>query len=115
MNRALAVSVMRGVSLLSLVGPGRLGAVELHAADAEHRQYGHGDHDDADAAQPLQQLAVEQDRFGQIVEARQHRGAGGGEAGDGLEDRVGGIDVQGLGQGKGQGAEQAREHSRTAP
>ena len=44
----------------------RLGAVELHAADAEHRQDRDGEHDDAHAAEPLQQLAVEQYRRRQV-------------------------------------------------
>ena len=68
---------------------GDLGAVEQHAADPEHGQHGDGEDDDAHAAQPLQQLAVEQHGVRQGVEAVQHRGAGGGETGEGLEDGVG--------------------------
>ena len=60
-QRAFAVSVMRGVSFVSLIGPGSLGAVELHAAHTEHGQDGDGEHDDAHASQPLQLLAVEEE------------------------------------------------------
>ena len=45
--------------LAVLGGAGDFCPVQLHAADAQHGQYRHGDHDDADAAQPLQQLTVD--------------------------------------------------------
>ena len=69
--------------------PGGFGPVELHAADAEHGQYGHRENDDAQAAEPLQLLAVVENRFGQLVEPRQYRCPGGGQPGHGFEDRVG--------------------------
>ena len=61
-----AVSVMRGVSFSSFTGPGRFGLVELHAADAQQRQHGDGQHDDADAAEPVQRVAPEVDRRRQV-------------------------------------------------
>ncbi len=44
---------------------GRLGPVQLHATDAEHRQYRDRQHDDAHAAEPLQLLTVVEDRHRQ--------------------------------------------------
>ena len=67
----------RGVKRSSLSGPGHLGLVELHAADAEHRQQRDGEHDDADTAEPLDLLAIEQDRRRHRVEPHEHRRAGG--------------------------------------
>ena len=72
-----------------LHGPRRLGAVELHPADAEHRQDGDRQHDDPHAAEPLQQVTVEEHRLGEIVEPGDDRRPGGGEARDGLEHRIG--------------------------
>ncbi len=65
-----------------------LGLVELHTADPEHRQQRDREHDDADAAEPLNLLAVEQDRLGQMVEPRDDRGARRREPGGRLEQRV---------------------------
>ncbi len=73
---------------------GHLGAVNLHAAHAQHRQDGHGQHDDAHAAEPAQQVAPQIDRARQVFEARKHRAAGGGQARGGLEVGIGKIDGQ---------------------
>ena len=88
---------------------GNFGAVQQHAADAEHGQHRHRQHDDAHAAQPLQELAIEQHGVRQGVEVAQHRGAGGGEAGKGLEHRVGERNAQPRHGIERQGAEEA-EH-----
>jgi hypothetical protein len=63
---------MRGVSFVVLHRPGRLGLVKRHAADAEDRQDRDREHDDAHAAEPLDLLAVVQDRLRQVVEADDH-------------------------------------------
>ena len=36
---------------------GYFGGVQLHAAQAEHRQYSHGEHDNTHAAHPLAEAA----------------------------------------------------------
>jgi hypothetical protein len=43
--------------LAVLHGPRHFRAIDLHAADAEHGQDGDGQHDDAHASQPAQQMA----------------------------------------------------------
>ena len=88
---------------------GDFGAVQQHAADAEHGQHRHRQYDDAHAAQPLQELAIEQHGVRHGVEVAQHRCAGGGEAGKGLEHRVGERDAQPRHGVERQGAEEA-EH-----
>ena len=67
---------------------GRLGLEELAAAHAQQRQHGHGQDQDAHAADPLHEGAPHVHRQRQRVQARQHRGAGGGQARDGLEIRM---------------------------
>ena len=62
-----------------------LGPVERHAADPEQRQHGDRQHDDADAAEPVQRMPPKIDGGRQIVEPGDHGRAGGGEPGDGLE------------------------------
>ena len=69
-HSAFAVCVMRGVSFSFLTGPGRLGLVELHAADAEQRQDRDHQHDDAHAAVPAERVPPEVDRRRQVVDAR---------------------------------------------
>ena len=75
--------------LLVLDRTRRLGLVELHAADAEQRQDGDHQHDDAHAAEPAERVTPEVDRRRQIIEPHQHRRAGRGQARHGLEERVG--------------------------
>ena len=89
-----------------LGGAGSFRLVKLHAPDTQHGQDRHRHHDDADTAQPLQQLPVEEDGFGQLVQPDDNRGAGGGQAGDGFEDRIRRAQVQRLAQGEGQCAVQ---------
>ena len=79
---------------------GHFGPVNLHAADAQHRQDGHGQHDDAHASQPAQEMTPQIDRAGQEFQAREHGAAGGGQARCGLEIRIGEIDGQKMPQRK---------------
>ena len=74
--------------------PGHFGAINLHAADAQHGQDRHRQHDDAHAAEPAQQVAPQIDGARQELESRQHRAAGGGESRGRLEIGVGEIDRQ---------------------
>ena len=69
--------------------PGYFGTKQLHAADAKNGQNCHRQHYDAHAAQPLQHLAIEQDRLGQGVQTADHGGACGGETGKGFEEGLG--------------------------
>ena len=69
-------------------GPGDFRLVELHAPDAEKRENGQGEHDDAHAPEPVRQAAPEQQTVGHAFDIREHRGPGGGKAGHGFEDRV---------------------------
>src|SRR5690606_14751901 len=62
--------------------------VQLHAADAQQRQYRHGQHDDPHAAEPLQLLTVEQQGARQGIEPGDHGGAGGRQPGEGFEHRI---------------------------
>ena len=84
-----------------------LGAVQLHAAHAQHRQNGHRQYDDPHAAKPLQLLAVIQQRARQGIQPGDHRGPGGGQPGKGLEHRVGDGQVGHLQQPQRHGTEQA--------
>ena len=95
---------------------GRTGAfrpIQLHTADAEHGQDRNRQHDNADAAQPLQLLSVQQQGARQLVESRDDGGTGGGQSRHGLKKRL--CDGQGQG-GAGQkghcpkGAENNPEH-----
>ena len=79
---------------LVLERPRRLGLVELHAADAEHRQQRDRQHDHADAAEPLDLLPVEQDRRRHLVEADEHGRAGRRVARRRFEERVGEARVE---------------------
>ena len=94
--------------------PRRLGAIELHSADAEHRQHRHRQHDDAHAAEPLQPLSIEEHRARQVVEASDHCGAGGGEAGERLERGIGerrrDLRCQVQGKGAGQSQSEVEQH-----
>ena len=63
----------------------RLGAHDLMAAHAQQRQNGHGQHQDAHAADPDQRGAPQVDGRRQRVQVGEHGGAGGGQAGHGLE------------------------------
>ena len=58
------------------------------------RQDRDGEHDDAHAAEPAQQVAPQIDRARQVLEAGEHRAAGGGEPGRRLEIGSGEIDRQ---------------------
>src|SRR5690606_11845191 len=62
--------------------------VQLHAADAQQRQYRYGQHDDPHATEPLQLLAVEQQGARQGIEPGDHGGAGGRQPGEGFEHRI---------------------------
>lgn len=84
----------------------RFGAVELHAADTEHGQYGHRQHDDSHAAEPLQLLPVVTHGFGQAVQASHDGGAGGGQPGEGFEGGIGKAQVGFGGQLQRQGTGQ---------
>ena len=86
---------------------GRLRPVQLHAADAEHRQHGDGEDDDAHAAEPLQLLPVIENRPRQVVEAGQDRRAGRRQSRHGLEDRIGDRERQAVGEIQWRGAERA--------
>ena len=92
-----------------LDGTGDFSAVQQHATDTQHGQHGYRQHDDAHAAQPLQELAVEQHGVRHGVQVAQHRGAGSGEPGKGLEDGVGEGNAQPRHGIERQGAEKA-EH-----
>ena len=72
-----------------------LGAEDLHAADAQFRQEGHGHDDDPDAAEPLQHRPPQKQARRQVVESGEHRRSGRGQAGHGLEI---GIRDAGLGR-----------------
>ena len=61
---------------------------ELHAANTQHWQDRDGGHDDADAANPLQDGAPEQDAARGRVEAGHHSGTRGGQAGNGFKHRI---------------------------
>ena len=75
--------------LFVLGDAGALRPVELHPAHAQQGQHGDRQDDDADATQEVELLAVIQNGGRQLVDATaDDGGAGGGEAGDGLEDGV---------------------------
>ena len=84
--------------------------IHLHAADAEHRQHSDRKHDDAEAAQPLQELAVEQDCTRQRVQPGEHGRARGRQPRHRFKYRFGQTDVGVFAQIKRQCAERA-EHS----
>ena len=67
-HRSFAVCPIRGVSLLVLHRSRHLGAVDLHAADAEQRQDRDREHDDPHAAEPAQQVAPQIDGARQELE-----------------------------------------------
>ncbi len=69
--------------------PRRLSLEQLASADAEQRQYGHRQHDDAHAAQPIQFVPPQIDRRWQIIQPGKYRRTRGGDTGHGLEIRVG--------------------------
>src|SRR3546814_5826742 len=58
------------------------------------RQDGNGHDDDADAAEPLQDGAPQQDAGGRVVQSADHRGAGGGDARHRLEEGADRIEVE---------------------
>lgn len=59
---------------------GGFGAKQLGAADLQHRQDRHRQHHDADAAEELQHLAIQQHAARQKIESDYDGGAGGGQA-----------------------------------
>ena len=67
---------------------GNLGLVELHAADAQKRQDRDRKHDDAHAAQPLDEAAPEQQSLGNQFDVGQNRGTRGGRPADRFEKGV---------------------------
>ena len=67
---------------------GNLGLVKLHAADAQKRQDRDREHDDAHAAQPLDEAAPEQQPLGNQFDVRQNRGTGGGRPADRFEKGI---------------------------
>ncbi|MNM92422.1 hypothetical protein D3C81_1047550 [compost metagenome] len=83
----------------------RLGLEQAHATNAQHRQDRHRHADEADAAQPVQQRAPDEDARRHVVQPAEHGGAGGGDARHALEEGVGVADV--LGEDEGQGGEDA--------
>ncbi|MNG89828.1 hypothetical protein D3C79_487060 [compost metagenome] len=68
--------------LVVLDRPRDLGAIELHAPDAEQGQNGHRQHYDPHASQPLQQLAIEEEGLRQAVQPGQHCCPRGRQAGE---------------------------------
>src|SRR3546814_19113269 len=70
------------------------------------RQDGNGHDDDADAAEPLQDGAPQQDAGGREVQSDDYRGAGGGDARHRLEEGVDRIELE-LRKLERQGAEDA--------
>jgi hypothetical protein len=83
-----------GSQLGILHGTGHLGSEELHAADTEQREDGHGQYDDAHATKPLQLLAIPEQGARKIIETYDHRCSGGGQPRHGLEHGIGHRDVQ---------------------
>ncbi len=97
--------------------PGDLGLVDFHAADLEHGQDRDCQHDNAQPAHPLQLLAIPANRDRRLLDAGKHRGAGGGDAGGGLEYRIGQADVEYQKQWQGAGQRDrapARDHDQEA-
>jgi hypothetical protein len=68
---------------------GRLGLVELHAANPQQGQHGHREHDDPHAAQPVELMPPQVDGGRRMVQIGHDRRARGGEAGHGFEEGVG--------------------------
>ncbi len=96
--------------LVVLDRPRNFGAIELHAPDAEQRQYGYRQHYDPHAPQPLQQLAIEQKRLGQVVQPGEHGRPRGGQAGKRLEEGLGHRHAGHLSQQERQGPDAAQYH-----
>ena len=95
--------------LFVLGDPRGLRPIELHAADAQHGQNGDGQDDDTHAAQKIELLTVVLNGRRQLVDTTgDDRGARGGEAGDGLKDRVRQAPMQS--DHEGQGTDHAQEH-----
>ncbi len=67
---------------------GRLGLVELHAADPQKGQDRQGEDDDPHAPQPLNEAPPEQQPLGNPFDVREDRRTGGGEAGNRFEKGV---------------------------
>ncbi len=88
----------------------RFGSIELHAADAEHRQNGDGKHDDPHSAEPLQLLTVIEDCRRQVIETAQHRRTGSRQAGNRLEDGIGQCDMRYFREIERRGPENAQHH-----
>jgi hypothetical protein len=84
------------------------GLEQAHAADPQHRQDRHGHGDEADAAQPVQQRAPDEDARGHVVQPAEHGGAGGGDSRHAFEEGIGVADV--LLQDERQGGEDAYQH-----
>ncbi len=81
------------------------GFEDLHTTDPQLGQEHHGDDDDTDAAQPLQNTAPDQQPLGQVFQSGQHRGPGGRQPRHRLKHRVGDAGI-GRAQHEGQGPEQ---------
>ena len=52
-----------GCQFVVLYRPRRFSAIQLHSADAEHRENGDRQNNDPHATQPLEKLAIEQERL----------------------------------------------------
>ena len=77
---------------------------ELAATNAQQRQNGNDQHDDAHAANPVQKGAPDVERARQAFHVRQNAGAGGGQSGIGFKVSVGKAQVNIVEQQR-QGAE----------
>ena len=67
----------------------RFGLEQLAPANAEQRQHRHREHDNTHAPNPVKFMPPQIDRRRQTVQSGEHRRAGGGNAGHGLEIRMG--------------------------
>ena len=83
----------------------RLGAEELHPADAQLGQENDGHEDEPDPPEPLEDGPPEQEAGREGLQARHHRRPGGGDPGGGLEEGVH-EGEGGLGEKERQGAEE---------
>ena len=94
---------------LGLDGAGALGPHEEHRALAQLRRQRQEQHQHTHAAHPLGQRAPQQHAAGQVGHGGEGGRAGGGQAGDRLEQGVD-ITVQNAGEHIGKRAEQCQQH-----
>ena len=93
-HSALAVSVMRGVSFASFTGPGVSARYICMPPTPSSGRMATRQHDDAHAAQPVQRAAPQVHRVAAACRARDDGGAGGRQAGHGLEVGIGEAQVR---------------------